>query len=147
MATIQCSGKFYAQWIDNVVSKIGRSMRACFIHVDLGPTGLWGNPISYERKHEIPNYLSAIWSTPLQPDTVLIDGRFRVACFLKSLISAKPKTRIIFDDYMNRPHYHIVEEIIRPRETCGRQSLFVVDGYFDRTRAENLLERFIYVRD
>ena len=33
-------------------------------------------------------------------DCVLVDGRFRVCCFLTSLKNAEQGTRIIFDDYV-----------------------------------------------
>ena len=52
---------------------------------------------------------------------VLIDGRFRVACFLFSLLNAKKDSIIIFDDYMNRSEYHVVEEVLPKYEKCGRQ--------------------------
>jgi hypothetical protein len=39
----------------------------------------------------------------VKPDLVLIDGRFRLACFLHPLLAAAPGTPILFDDYTNRP--------------------------------------------
>lgn len=46
---------------------------------------------------------------------VLVVGRFRVACFVYSLLCAQTRTIILFDDYANREHYHAVEEFSRPR--------------------------------
>lgn len=43
-------------------------------------------------------------------DLVLIDGRFRVACCLKCYDIIKDNCLIIFDDFLNRPKYHIVLE-------------------------------------
>ena len=43
-------------------------------------------------------------------DLILIDGRFRVACCLKCYDIIKDDCLIAFDDFLNRPHYHIVLE-------------------------------------
>lgn len=41
-------------------------------------------------------------------DLILIDGRFRVACCLHCYNIIDKNTCIIFDDFLNRPEYHIV---------------------------------------
>ena len=41
-------------------------------------------------------------------DLILIDGRFRVSCCLKCFDIINENTHILFDDFMNRPEYHIV---------------------------------------
>ncbi len=41
-------------------------------------------------------------------DFILIDGRFRVACCLKCLQNINDNCVIAFDDFLNRPQYHIV---------------------------------------
>lgn len=43
-------------------------------------------------------------------DLILIDGRFRVACCLKCYDIIKNNCLIAFDDFLNRPEYHIVLE-------------------------------------
>ena len=78
---------------------------------------------------------------------ILIDGRFRVACFLFSLINSKEDSTIIFDDYMNRPYYHVVEEVIQIHENCGRQAIFRVPATFNKKLARKLLNNFTYVFD
>jgi hypothetical protein len=41
-------------------------------------------------------------------DLILIDGRFRVACCLKTFSVTNDNCLIIFDDFLNRKDYHIV---------------------------------------
>jgi len=41
-------------------------------------------------------------------DLILIDGRFRVACCLKAFENINDDCIIAFDDFFNRPYYHIV---------------------------------------
>ena len=43
-------------------------------------------------------------------DLILIDGRFRVACCLKCFDVIRSDCFIAFDDFLNRPQYHIVLE-------------------------------------
>ena len=48
---------------------------------------------------------------------------------------------------MNRPHYHIVEEVIEVNENFGRQAVFKVPKVFNKQLAEELLQKFTYVFD
>jgi len=83
----------------------------------------------------------------VKPDLVLIDGRFRLACFFHSLLAAAPGTPILFDDYTNRPHYQLVEEFCPISETEGRQALFRVPAELDREAIGKELEMLTMVRD
>lgn len=117
-------------------------------HVDLGPVGRWGRPESYSKIHKVKNYSEAPFTGGFSPDLVLVDGRFRVHCFLKALLKSKRGTVIIFDDYVDRPWYHIVEEFILPTEISGRQALFEVKTkLIDHWKIRKLSNRFMYVMD
>ena len=135
-------------WIAMCSERVAQS-RVRFDWVDCGPLGPWGTPVGFTKRGNFKKYATSIWSHGASPDTVLIDGRFRVLCFLTSLKHAKEGTKIIFDDYTNRPSYHIVEELLAPSDICGRQCLFVVP---ERSRinisiVEDLIEKFEYVTD
>lgn len=100
--------------------------------VDVGPTAEWGNPTDRSCSPRWPAYSSTVWRRYLDeqeyPDLVLIDGRFRVACFLTTLIMAQSGTTILFDDYFDRPHYHLVEKYLAPVSRAGRMAEFVTNG-------------------
>lgn len=115
--------------------------------IDVGPIGEWGRPITYAKSSAFASYTSSIWEGDSLPDLVLIDGRFRVACFLNSLLCGKPGTSIIFDDYTRRPHYHIVEAIVTPVEKTDRQALFTIPETFDLAMANRMYEQFLMVMD
>lgn len=115
--------------------------------VDVGEVGDWGRPVDYSHDKNFPLYTDGIWKHAKSPDVVLIDGRFRVACFLTSILKAGVGTQIIFDDYLNRPHYHIIERVVSPAEVCGRQARFERPATFDTALAGAMLERFRYVLD
>ena len=95
-------------------------------HSNLGDVSGWGRPLSYEKIGSFSDYTDYVWRQKKTPKLVLIDGRFRVCCFLTSLKFAEEGTKILFDDYTNRPHYHFVEKYVSRFKECGRQCLFVV---------------------
>ncbi len=60
------------------------------------------------------------------PDVVLIDGRFRVACFLTVMLRATKPVTVLFDDYHKRPEYHWIEEFGAPVDRARRMARFEV---------------------
>lgn len=97
-------------------------------YADVGPTKEWGKPANDKKFHQWPGYPLSVWDLPkfLHPDLVLIDGRFRAACFLTCLFkSTKPMT-ILWDDYADRKFYHRVEELVKPAEMIGRMARFEI---------------------
>ena len=120
--------------------------------INLGPTISYGYPKTYEKRKQFTLYCNSIWNHQgLIPEIVLIDGRFRVACFLTCLLKAKHGTKLIFDDYVSNPHYHIVEEFLKPKEYCGRQALFIVPriekNSLNEKRLLKEIKNFQYVLD
>lgn len=135
------------EWIEKVQSCSDKLDNMKF--VDLGRVGDWGKPFDYSKRDRFIDYTDWIWRQKLIPDVVLIDGRFRVCCFLTSLKNAKQGSQIIFDDYVDRPYYHIVEEFIKREVTDGRQCLFIVPNKskIDTDRIDYEIEKFRYVMD
>jgi hypothetical protein len=116
-------------------------------YVDIGPTKEWGWPIDSSKASQWPRYCQAPWKSlgarRSRPDLVLIDGRFRVACFLATLLNADFGTHVLFDDYFDRPHYHLVEAHLRPVERAGRLAHFIVGNNLDRERILSDLLSFV----
>ncbi len=134
------------KWI-NTIDISNKGSRVKLNWINLGDLQSWGRPKSYEYRQNFIDYIGKVWNSNKKADIVLIDGRFRVACFLYSVLNAKENTFIIFDDYFNRSWYHIVEEIIPIYDRCGRQAVFKVPKMFDKNFANDLLSKFIYVFD
>ena len=86
------------KWIKKVnISKYKERIKINWIN--LGDIGNWGRPKTYKYRKKFFDYISNVWKFNIKADVVLIDGRFRVACFLFSLLKTKKKIIIIFDDY------------------------------------------------
>ena len=134
-------------WIDKIGNNNSFKERIQTIWVDLGDLTDWGRPISYAKRDNFISYINSVWVFENKADVILIDGRFRVACFLYSLLNAKIGSFIFFDDYNNRPWYHIVEEVLPIYQKCGRQAIFNVTDTFNKRLAKSLLKNFVYVFD
>lgn len=114
-------------------------------HVDVGPVAKWGKPRSYRKRRAFIDYIEGPWLAGPLPQVVLIDGRFRVACFLTSLMLSEPGTVIIFDDYITRRTYHLVEEMLAPAARNARQASFIVPTVRNRTAIKRLRDQFVMV--
>jgi hypothetical protein len=97
-------------------------------HADIGPTRDWGFPKSLRNHMKWAGYPIGIWDEPgfVAPDVVLIDGRFRLACFLTVLLRSAQPVTVLWDDYEDRPHYHRVEDLVQPVARAGRLARFEI---------------------
>jgi hypothetical protein len=95
-------------------------------HADVGPTGAWGAPLRADAFRSFPAYALGVWDQTFfrQPDVVLIDGRARPACLLATLFRTGKPVTVLFDDYVVRPDYRVVEQFARPARTVGRMAVF-----------------------
>jgi hypothetical protein len=136
-------------WINKVTLNLGAAAhgRLRLEHIYVGPLGNWGRPLDYSLRLNFLSYVETPFAIGPAPELVLIDGRFRVASFLTCLARSAPETSIIFDDYTERPHYHLVEEYAQIQETCGRQALFRVPAAIDHKAVLAERNRFLMVLD
>jgi hypothetical protein len=95
-------------------------------HGRIGRTKGWGYPQSEEHFRKWPGYPLAVWDLAefRHPDVVLIDGRFRAACFLTTLFRITRPVTVLWDDYIDRRQYHEVETLVKPAEMIGRMARF-----------------------
>ncbi|MFG1417586.1 glycosyltransferase family 2 protein [Xanthobacter sp. V0B-10] len=98
------------QWLDLLAQRPEiAAVDFTALHIDIGPTGAWGMPSDPAAAPKWPAYYQAVWNKlSWQPDLVLVDGRFRVACTLATILNCAPETRIVIHDFWNRPQYHVV---------------------------------------
>jgi protein O-GlcNAc transferase len=111
---------------------------------DIGPVGKWGRPYGTAHWERFKSYPLSVWDLPafVAPDVVLVDGRFRVACFLTAAFRTVKPIQILFDDYTGRPEYHVVEKLY-PAERIGRMARFRIEpDPQDWPRMEMLIHAF-----
>lgn len=102
--------------------------RVTLHYADIGRTARWGRPKKPRRRHwaRYLRYPRSVWNRPdfEQPDLILVDGRFRVASFLCAMTRIRRPTRLLFDDWLTRPDYHVVERFQRPALIVDRMAVF-----------------------
>lgn len=143
-----------ANFLADVREKLSRSDRramAKLIHVNIGLTVDWGMPVftkpTRRRVRRWEEYAKAPWryfrTIGQQPDLVLVDGRFRVACVLESLLSLSPlsDTKILLDDYVSRPHYAVVEQFADVK-LVGRMAVLQPRRLVDRIQVRRLVKQY-----
>jgi len=136
-----------AIWRDWVKSKVSREITLSF--VNLGEVKNFGRPKSYNFYNSFYSYANSPFDAGFNPDLILIDGRFRVFVFCTVLLRAKAGTFIIFDDYVSRDNYHIVESLLPPEEYYFNQAIFKVpdQGSIDFDLLIKLVSKFEFVMD
>lgn len=86
-------------------------------YIDIGPVKSFGNPKNESKKKNWMLYSDSISDIVETPDMVLIDGRFRVACGLKTWLKSNNNTNILIHDFTNREHYHILLNFYEIKES------------------------------
>ncbi|TCK07048.1 tetratricopeptide repeat protein [Marinobacterium mangrovicola] len=116
-------------WAANIVQYLEQAAppSPAIIHtVNVGKTGPWAYPINDSSWRNFHKYPLSVWDRDdfTEPDVILIDGRFRVACFVAAVMKIRKPTIVLFDDYGDRPYYHVVERLAKPVTMVGRMAHF-----------------------
>lgn len=138
-----------AEWIariraDDAAARAQADGRLILLHADIGPIGKLGGPAG-ENSARWANYPSAPWAhVDLgRLDLVLIDGRFRVACILETLLHVDRGALIAIHDFWNRPEYHAVLPFLNEVESCETLGVFRAKAALDRAALRALLARAV----
>ena len=130
-------------WLDTA----GLAAQVTLHVVDIGPTGDWGAPVSDEGWRHYHHYPLSVWDRGdfQHPDVVLIDGRFRAACLMATMLRIERPVTVLFDDYVDRKFYHRVEAFAEPVAFIGRMARFELEPRVfpsrDMTRIFDLFTR------
>jgi hypothetical protein len=126
------------------------------VHVDHGWTTKWGRPLftwrTAERLDRWGKYTAAPWAlieqAGLVPDFIFVDGRFRVASVLESLLRLPQGADCLFmlDDFRQRSNaYSAVLRFATDVERCGRALVFRRRPDFNACECAKIL--LTYARD
>lgn len=116
-------------WADRMAAHVATISDRAHVHwADVGPTGPWGVPMRPREFRKFHAYALSVWDRPdfVQPDLVLIDGRFRAACMVAVMMRTERPVTVLFDDYARRRYYHGVEGLALKEELVGRMARFTV---------------------
>jgi hypothetical protein len=97
---------------------------------DIGPTKQWGYPETMDRKDFFPDYSAGVFKNvdTSKIDLVLVDGRFRVACVLQTIMNCSRNNglKILIHDFYNRPHYHGLIKYLLEIDKADNLGVFVI---------------------
>jgi hypothetical protein len=118
-------------WAEMMTGYFAANPPAGTVHmhpVDIGRTGKWGAPAGHGGWRRYQHYPVSVWDREdfIQPDLVLVDGRFRPACLVTTMLRTTRPVTLLFDDYTERKRYHAVERWIPRAGTRGRMARFEV---------------------
>ncbi len=77
-----------------------------------------------------------------QVDVVLIDGRFPVACCLKCYDILSDDSVILFDDFLNRPQYHVVLDFFEIVEQTVDKRMVVLKKRPHKSIPPSLIQKY-----
>ena len=140
------------KWLDylrsyKVIYETEQTKRLQFFPIYIGPTKEWGYPVNDDYKDNFPKYSSEVFSKINNDkiDTILIDGRFRVACTLQSILNCKNTKYIIIHDYPNREYYHVLEKFMDIVEVVDKLAIFKIHKKISSKDIENMYEEYKFV--
>lgn len=122
--------------------------RLSLIHIDIGSTQEWGYPIGDNSKEQFPNYSASIFALIEKKtlDTVFIDGRFRVACILKTILDCYSIDNLVImiHDFWDREYYHTVLKYLDEVDSAETLGVFLIKKGLDINTIKKDYETYKY---
>eukprot|EP00747_Dinoflagellata_sp_TGD_P136959 gnl/TRDRNA2_/TRDRNA2_175609_c0_seq7.p1 gnl/TRDRNA2_/TRDRNA2_175609_c0~~gnl/TRDRNA2_/TRDRNA2_175609_c0_seq7.p1 ORF type:complete len:288 (+),score=18.92 gnl/TRDRNA2_/TRDRNA2_175609_c0_seq7:73-936(+) len=133
--------------------------RLKLVYADIGRTRAFGFPMDFQwrspkdrkSRKKWPNYSGIAAESDDKFDLIFVDGRFRVACFLKALQRILPedrnRTTLMIHDYTERPSYHIIENFATKVASSNRLYVFQKKERVDEGELAKTIAKFDNVVD
>ncbi|TVL55390.1 hypothetical protein A9X76_10320 [Brachyspira hyodysenteriae] len=123
--------------------------RLKFVHIDIGEISIMGMPKDKSKLESYPKYSEEIFKILDKNhinkiDTVLIDGRFRVACVLNTILNCNKNIKIIIHDFFNREEYHILLNYLDTIEKSNSLGVFKIKENINTDEINKLIEKYKY---
>lgn len=131
------SDKMFGKHVQSLCSK------AQIIWINIGEISSYGHPKDDSMKNCWPNYSSVDVG---MPDTILIDGRFRVACGLQCCLKYRGST-ILIHDFTNRPEYHVLLKFLDIEDQVDTLVVTRVKPNINKEELLTLYEKYMFIQD
>jgi hypothetical protein len=129
VVSIESDEKYYNEFIEKIDKSVNYRLDIKYIDLDCeykkwgypGISGRYDNWVAYSSQFNIldSDLIEKI-------DTILIDGRFRVACMLKIFSYINNKCNIIFNNFLQRKCYNILLKYFNVVNSTDDKSLVVL---------------------
>jgi hypothetical protein len=142
------SDRYFSNAVFSQILALKQQDRVRVFWANIGPTKSYGQPwrfTSWIFSRRYSNYSLAVFDEfedLKNVDMVFVDGRFRVACVMSSLLMIENDFILVIDDYFDRPYYHVVTEILgNPKSKVDNTSVFEINrSVLDFIAIENCLK-------
>ena len=142
IVSVESDPGWIARLLDNAeIAAAEKEGRLTLIHVDVGPVARYSAPADTSRIDQWSGYPMAPWEVCDEPDLVLVDGRFRVACIAQGVLHCKRSTLIGVHDFWTRPAYHEALCLLEWVSSAGSLGIFKPRRW-SRRRAAELFQRY-----
>ena len=128
------SDRYFSNQVSSHILTLKLQDRVRVFWVDIGPTKTYGQPWKitgwyFSRRYS--SYSRAVFNSYQDlkvVDMVFVDGRFRVACVMSSLLNIEKNFTLVVDDYFDRPEYHVISEVLgNPHTSIHNTAIFEID--------------------
>ena len=117
------------------------------MNIPVKPQG-WGYPVGNPKQWpSYSNAITQIGDDVKKLDVVLIDGRFRVACALKIHSLIRDDCVVLFDDFMNRPFYHVVLDYYEIVKHTPNKHMVVLKKKLNTNPSLDLIKQYQIIAD
>ena len=136
-------------WLEKVAAVAiagSYKIQPALLHADIGALTDWGYPRDLTQRARWPQYHEIVWTSALaaNADTYLVDGRFRVACFMQVMLRCQADAIVIVHDFSDRPHYGKIHSVAREIARSANLSAFVRRPGMCQSSARETLEEYRY---
>lgn len=137
-------------WINKLKNNITNpNITYIFNEMDTIPN-TWGYPGVNATNIQKINYSEQILKLNTEHqkdiDLIFIDGRFRVACCLKCFDVINEKCLIAFDDFLNRPEYHIVLDYFDIIDKTIDNRMVVLSKKNNRSIPKHIIQKYELIK-
>lgn len=140
------------EWIRMIEEKLKNTLysnKVDFQYIEIHNKGdRWGHPsleATSDEKRAYSNSILSYKNTPI--DFILIDGRFRVACALKTFSCISDTCIVAFDDFLDRSHYHIVLDYYELIDKTEDNSMAILRKKNVAPPSDELLQTYELIAD
>lgn len=116
------------------------------VFIDIGETKSWGFPVDENDSENFYKFSSEIFkiTDASKYDLILVDGRFRVACTLQSVLNCQynKDLKILIHDYSFRDEYRIAEKYLEKIESVNSLFVFKVKDGIDDNELKKDYEKY-----
>lgn len=138
------------EWLDTMrrykAFRLAEHQRLHVALVDIGPVGAFGYPLHVHEAEHFGDYSRNVFNAvdPRLVDCVLVDGRFRVACTLQTILAchANRYVRILIHDFWNRPQYHGVLNFLDVQQRVDTLGVFSIKNGIDLSAVQAMYESY-----